>query len=155
MAFLSSLDISGSALTASRLRMDVISENIANADTTRTENGGPYRRKMVVYQSIEQQNSNSSFQSSLNQAVSASAGTSNDATGGVKVTGIVEDQTPFSSVYDPSNPDANAQGYVLKPNVNVIQETLDMMAVTRAYSANINSLDAVKNMASKALEIGK
>lgn len=155
MAFLNSMDISGSALTASRLRMDVISENIANAETTRTEKGGPYRRKMVVYQSIEPQNGDSSFQSSLNQAMAGTGGTSDGAPGGVKVTGIVEDQTPFSSVYDPSSPDANAQGYVLKPNVNVIQETLDMMAVTRAYDANINSLNAVKDMASKALEIGK
>lgn len=80
---------------------------------------------------------------------------SNGAPGGVKVTGIVEDQTPFPSEYDPSSPDANAQGYVRKPNVNVIQETLDMMAATRAYSANINTLNAVKSMASKALEIGR
>lgn len=150
MAFLSSLDISGSALTASRLRMDTISENIANAETTRTEKGGPYRRKMVVYQSVEPQ-AGDSFQSQFNQALSGSG----NAPGGVRVTGIVEDQTPFSSQYDPSNPDANAQGYVLKPNVNPIQETLDMMAVTRAYSANINALNAVKSMASKALEIGR
>jgi len=74
---------------------------------------------------------------------------------GVKVTKIVEDQTPFKEEYDPSNPDANAQGYVEKPNVNMIKETVDMMAVTRAYSANLTALDAVKNMASRALEIGK
>ena len=155
MAFLSSLDISGSALTASRLRMDVISENIANAETTHTDTGGPYRRKMVVYQAVDPyQNSNpgnDTFQSKLNNELSASSA----APGGVKVTAIVGDATPFPSVYDPTNPDADANGYVQKPNVDPIKETMDMMAVTRAYNANISALDAVKSMASKALEIGK
>lgn len=149
MAFLSSLDISGSALTASRLRMDVISENIANASTTRTDAGGPYRRKMVVYRSAD--TDENSFGSILNDQLDASS----QAPGGVKVEGIVEDQTPLNTVYDPSNPDADAQGYVQMPNVDVTKETLDMMSVTRAYSANINALNAVKSMASKALEIGK
>lgn len=149
MAFLSSLDISGSALTASRLRMDVISENIANASTTRTDAGGPYRRKMVVYRSED--SAQDSFGSILNSEMDASS----QAPGGVKVEGIVEDQTPFNTVYDPSNPDANEQGYVQMPNVDVTKETLDMMSVTRAYSANINALNAVKSMAGKALEIGK
>lgn len=151
MAFLSSLDISGSALTAERLRMDIISENMANAETTRTEQGGPYRRKMTVFQPVEPAGGDATFQSTLDRTMASS----NGAPGGVKVTGIVEDQTPFPSEYDPSSPDANAQGYVRKPNVNVIQETLDMMAATRAYSANINTLNAVKSMASKALEIGR
>ncbi|MVB09731.1 Flagellar basal-body rod protein FlgC [Caprobacter fermentans] len=149
MAFLSSLDISGSALTASRLRMDVISENIANASTTRTDAGGPYRRKMVVYRAADSEED--SFGSLLNNEL----GDSTKAPGGVKVDGIVEDQTPFTTVYDPSSPDADAQGYVQKPNVDVTKETLDMMSVTRAYSANINALNAVKSMAGKALEIWK
>lgn len=149
MAFLSSLDISGSALTASRLRMDVISENIANATTTRTEAGGPYRRKMVVYRSADPKED--SFGSILSNKLDSAS----KVPGGVKVEGIVEDQTPFTTVYDPSHPDADADGYVQMPNVDVTKETLDMMAVTRAYSANINAFNAVKNMASKALEIGK
>ena len=151
MAFLSSLDISGSGLTASRLRMDVVSENISNAETTRTENGGPYRRKIVEYQCADD---NASFRSLLDgQTASPSAPSS--TLKGVEVTGIVEDQTPFSEEYDPSSPDANAQGYVQKPNVDLVKETVDMMAVTRAYSANLTALNAVKSMASKALEIGK
>lgn len=148
MAFLSSLDISGSALTASRLRMDVISENLANSSTTRTENGGPYKRKMVLYQSAD---GGQDFQFALQDRL----GGSSAAPGGVKVVGIVEDQTPSTPVYDPSNPDADAQGYVQMPNVDPVKEILDMMTVTRAYGANISALDAVKNMASKALEIGK
>ena len=149
MAFLNSLDISGSALTASRLRMDLISENIANAETTRTDSGGPYRRKMAVYQCADGKNT---FRSMLDGELSDGETT---VPKGVKVTKIAEDQTPFKEEYDPSNPDANAQGYVEKPNVNMIQETVDMMAVTRAYSASLTALDAVKNMASRALEIGK
>lgn len=148
MAFLNSLDISGSGLTASRLRMDVISENIANAETTRTAQGGPYRRKMVVYQCND---TAPTFRSMLKDQTSG-GGT---VPGGVKATAIVEDQTPFSEVYDPTDPDANAQGYVEKPNVDLIKETTDMMAVTRAYSANLTALDAVKEMAAKALELGK
>jgi flagellar basal-body rod protein FlgC len=148
MAFLSSLDISGSGLTASRLRMDVISENISNSETTRTAQGGPYRRKMAVYQCND---TPSTFRSML-QAQTSGSGT---VPGGVKVTDIVEDQSPFQEVYDPTNPDANAQGYVEKPNVDLIQETTDMMSVTRAYSANLTALNAVKEMAAKALELGK
>ena len=148
MAFLSSLDIGGSGLTASRLRMDVISENIANSETTRTAQGGPYRRKMVVYQCND---TPATFRSMLDDQTSG-GGT---VPGGVKATAIVEDQTPFSEEYDPTDPDANAQGYVEKPNVDLIKETTDMMAVTRAYSANLTALDAVKNMAAKALELGK
>lgn len=149
MAFLGSLDIAGSALTASRLRMDVISENIANASTTRTQEGGPYRRKMVVYRSADA--GAPSFRSALDGELASPPQTPK----GVEVEGIVEDQTPFTPVYDPSNPDADANGYVRMPNVDVVKETLDMMAVTRAYTANINALNAVKSMAAKALEIGK
>ncbi len=149
MAFLSSLDISGSALTASRLRMDVISENIANASTTRTEAGGPYRRKMVVYRSAD------GDQNSFGQVLGRTMDASSETSGGVKVEEIKEDPTPFRMVYDPTSPDADNRGYVQMPNVNMTKEMLDMMSVTRAYSANINALNAVKSMAGKALEIGK
>jgi flagellar basal-body rod protein FlgC len=150
MAFLHSLDISGSGLTASRLRMDVISENIANSETTRTAEGGPYRRKMVMYQCADHaetfRNMLDSQMNGPSQAVVPK---------GVKVTAIVEDKTPFPAEYDPSSPDADARGYVREPNVDLIKETTDMMAVTRAYSTNLTALESVKNMAAKALEIGK
>ena len=149
MAFLNSLSINGSALTASRLRMDVISENIANSTTTRTENGGPYRRKMVVYEPAS--NDDNSFASMFHKSMDSSTNNLK----GVKVASIVEDQTPFTTKYDPTNPDADAQGNVKMPNVDPVTETLDMMSVTRAYDANLTALNAVKEMATKALEIGR
>jgi flagellar basal-body rod protein FlgC len=145
MAFLNSLDIAGSGLTATRLRMDIISENIANASTTKTENGGPYRRKMVAYQSIE----NESFQEML------SGNVGNYAKGGVKVTEVIEDQSDFTPVYNPSHPDADADGYVMMPNVDPVQEIIDMMSATRAYDLNLSAINAIKSMATKALEIGR
>ncbi len=141
MAFLSSLNISGSGLTASRLRMDIISENIANVNTTRTEQGGPYKRKMVVYESINDNSFGSMVEKQLGTAK------------GVRVSAIVEDDTELTSVYDPDHPDADKNGYVLMPNVDLVEETLDMMAVTRAYEANLTAFNAMKSMAAKALEI--
>lgn len=146
MSFLGSLDISGSALTAGRVRMDVISENIANAQTTRTEDGGPYRRKMVTYESA-------GTPSSFRAMVEGKAEEADSA--GVKVTGIVEDETPFPEEYDPSDPDADERGYVRRPNVDLMEETVDMMAAARAYNANLTALETVKNMAAKALEMGR
>lgn len=146
MSFLSSLDIAGSGLTAGRMRMDIISENIANAQVTRTENGGPYRRKMVVY---EETGNTDSFQHILTSKMSRAGSP------GVRVAEVVEDETPFTPVYNPTHPDADANGYVLMPNVDSLQETLDMMAVTRAYDLSLSAVNAIKGMASKALEIGK
>jgi flagellar basal-body rod protein FlgC len=147
MAFLSSLNISGSALTAQRLRMDVISENIANASTTRTEKGGPYRRKMVVLEPAGQ----SSFRRMMEDHMNSGE----QAAGGVQVAQILEDQSPFTPVYDPANPDANDQGYVMMPNVDPTKETLDMMDATTSYNANLTAFNAVKGMAAKALEMGR
>jgi len=147
MAFLSSLNISGSGLTASKLRMDVISENIANASTTKTQDGGPYRRKMVVYEPADQTSFRHMFETKMNS--------SQDTQKGVVVTGIVEDKSEFTPVYDPTNVDANTDGYVMMPNVDPIKETLDMMSVTRAYDANLTAFNAVKGMATKALEMGR
>ncbi len=138
MGFLSSLDISASALTAQRVRMNVISENIANADTTRTDNGGPYRRRVV----------------SMGEKPAGFADALKSATGGgVMVTRIVEDSSDFEYDYDPTNPDANADGYVAYPNVDETEEIIDLMAATRSYEANVTALNATKNMAAKALEI--
>ncbi|NCC86341.1 MAG: flagellar basal body rod protein FlgC [Clostridia bacterium] len=146
MAFLNSLNIAGSGLTASRLRMDIISENIANYSTTKTEDGGPYRRKMVVYESVEDR----SFDSILKDSISG-----NQTNAGVQVSAIVEDPSDFNYVYNPTHPDADEDGYVAMPNVDITEEMLDMMSVTRVYDMNINALNSIKSMAGKALEIGR
>lgn len=143
MSFLQSINISGSGLTAQRLRIDVISENIANIDTTRTEEGGPYRRKMVVLSST------SDFKNMLIKNI-------NDfEAGGVEVTEIIEDESEFKLVYNPEHPDADENGYVSMPNVDSLKETVDMMEAYRAYQANITALNTTKQMAIKALEIGR
>ena len=151
MSFLQSLNISGSGLTAQRLRMDIISENLANMDTTRTQDGGPYRRKMVVFSSADQSNSlfNKMLYSNINEINSA------NITRGVEVSDIIEDEEPFKLTYNPTHPDANEDGYVEMPNVDSLKETVDMMEAVRAYQANITALNSIKQMASKALEIGK
>lgn len=141
MGFLSSLDISGSALTAQRLRMDVISQNIANAETTETDTGGPYRRKVCVLA----ERAADSFSSVLGRTLG----------GGVMVSQIVEDQSDFEVEYDPDNPLADTDGYVKKPNVDEVEELIDLMSATRSYEANVTALDATKSMAVKALEIGR
>lgn len=144
MSFLSSLNISATGMTAQRLRLDVAAENIANIETTRTEDGTPYRRKLVVLEAKDD------FRTVLNKAMSKT--TSN---GGVEATAIVDDATELKAVYNPEHPDADDQGYVRMPNVDVVQETTDAMAATRSYEANITAFNAVKQMAQKALEIGK
>ncbi|MBE7719513.1 flagellar basal body rod protein FlgC [Lacrimispora indolis] len=148
MSFLSSMNISASAMTAQRLRLDIASENIANIDTTRTEAGGPYRRKMVVLEARSENN----FRRVLMNAAGLGR---QQSTGGVRVSQIVEDTSPFKSVYSPEHPDADENGYVQMPNVDLIKETVDSMSATRSYEANITAFNAVKTMASKALEIGK
>ncbi len=145
MGFFDSMNVSASALTAERLRMDVISKNIANANVTRTANGGPYRRAMVIF---EASNGQKPFSEYLNEA-------SKTMVGGVKVSGIIEDTSPFKEVYDPSHPDANDDGYVKMPNVDIMAEMVDMITATRSYEANVTAMTNTKNMALKALEIGR
>ena len=136
MSFLSSFDISASGLTAERQRLDIAAENLSNTNTTRTESGGTYRRKMVVHEEVP----------SLSRTASK---------GGVKVTEIIEDQRDLNPVYNPSHPDANEDGYVMMPNVDPVKETIDGMSATRSYEANITAFNAMKMMAQKALDIGK
>ena len=143
MSFLQSLNISGSGLTAQRLRMDVISENLANMDTTRTENGGPYRRKMVVFSTDG--NFKNMMIKNLNEYEA----------GRVEVSEIAEDLSEFKMTYNPEHPDADENGYVSMPNVDSLKETVDMMEAYRAYQANITALNTMKQMALKALEIGR
>lgn len=145
MNFLSALNISGSGLTAQKMRMDIISQNIANADVTKTKSGGPYTRKMVVLRSME---GSTNFRSALDKASEVKAM-------GVKVDKILEDTAPFVPVYDPTHPDADKKGYVMMPNVNTTQEMVDMLGASRAYEANVTAFNASKSMALKALEIGR
>ena len=151
MAFMSSMNIVTSGMTAQQLRLDVISENITNSTTTRTEGGeGPYRRKMVVFES----NSDSeSFQEIMARTANGIA--PNDNAGGVRVTGIIEDTSDFELVYDPSHPDANEAGYVAMPNVDTIKEMTDAMAAVQAYSANVTAFNTLKSVIAKGLEIGR
>lgn len=135
----SSFDISASGIFAQRVRMDAIANNIANADSTRTENGGPYRRQVVT------------FKTALDDSVIA--GTASVA--GVKVDGVVEDPTDFRLVHDPGHPDADANGDVRMPNVNVVEEMVDMISATRAYEANVTALNAAKSMISTGIELGR
>jgi flagellar basal-body rod protein FlgC len=123
--------------------MDVISENIANIDTTRTEDGGPYRRKMVVFKASG--NFKNMMINNLKQY----------EPGGVEVAEITEDTTEFKAVYNPEHPDADEYGYVSMPNVDSLKETVDIMEAYRAYQANITALNTIKQMAAKALEIGR
>ncbi len=151
MSFLQSFNISGSGLTAQRQRMDIISENLANIDATRTANGGPYRRKMVVFTSTN--TSDSLFNKMLYSNIKDI--NSSNQIRGVEVSQIVEDESPFKLSYDPTHPDANEEGYVELPNVDSLKETVDMMEAVRSYQANVTALNAIKQMASKALEILK
>lgn len=150
MTIFNQMNISASALTAQRVRMDVISSNLANADTTRAEivNGQwqPYRRKMVETEAIGE-----SFSSVLQSAMKRSY----QAGGGVRVSGITEDETPFKEIYDPAHPDANDDGYVQLPNVDPLKEMVDLISSTRSYEANVTAMNATKGMLMKALEIGK
>ena len=146
MSFLSSFDISASGMTAERQRLDIAAENISNAETTRTASGGTYRRKMVVLQEVPATSFRTRFNSLLNRTASK---------GGVKVTEIVEDQRDLNPVYNPDHPDANEEGYVMMPNVDLVKETIDGMSATRAYEANITAFNAMKLMAQKAVDIGK
>ncbi len=143
MRIFDTFKISASGMTAEKLRMDTVASNIANATTTRTEDGGPYRRKVAV------------FKENLERELDRISGRSEVVSRGVKVDAITEDPTPFRLVYDPEHPDANEEGYVEMPNVNVLNEMVDMIAATRAYEANITALNASKAMFLKALEIGR
>ena len=147
MGMFTGIDASASGLTAERLRMDVISNNIANANTTRTEQGGAYHRRYVVFMPREKELQ--SFEQMLKQAV----GYRKSSGEGVRAVAIAEDPEQGPLVYDPGHPDANAEGYVEKPNVNIVAEMVDMITAQRAYEANTTAINAAKSMAMKALDI--
>lgn len=147
MSFFSSMNVSASGMTAQRLRMDTISQNIANVNTTRGKDGQPYRRKTVVFEEITTKNN---FKGMLNEYL-------NDYSqnGGVKVSKISEDSSPFIRTYDPTHPDADGEGYVSMPNVNTIEEMTNLISANRSYEANITAFNATKSMVSSALNIGR
>lgn len=145
MSFFGSMDTSASGLTAQRLRLDVISQNIANANTTRTPEGGPYKRKAVLFEAV---NNEGNFNSVLNKYTASK-------NNGVRVSKIVEDNKPFPVIYDPTHPDADEKGYVQLPNVNMVEEMVNMISASRSYEANVTTFNTMKAMVSKALEIGK
>ena len=151
MGLFSSMDIAGTGLSAQRVRMDVISNNIANANTTRTPDGNAFRRSMAI---LRPRNDERVYRSPLLPESLQTPGCS-----GVKVVEIKEDTAPLRMVYDPSHPDAiksgPKKGYVEYPNVNMVTEMVDMISASRAYEANISSIQNEKNMFFKALEIGK
>lgn len=148
MAFLSSLDIAASGMSAQKKRLDIITENIVNRETLRTADGGPYRRKLTVFREIPPAGS---FQGLVAGAQKGSGG----AKGGVMVSEIIEDESPLIPVYDPNHPDADEEGYVMMPNVDTTMEMVDAMAATRSFSTNLAAFEAMKTMAKQALDIGK
>lgn len=148
MGMFDGLNISASGLTAQRFRMDVVSSNIANSDTTREKKVGgqwqPYQRKVVNLAPVQ-----NSFQSVLDDSMGSSAG------GGVQVASVTADTTPFNEKYAPSDPDADKNGYVKEPNVDPLKEMVDLMDANRSYEANVTVMNANKNMLTKALDIGR
>lgn len=163
MAFLSNLDVALSGMIAQRTRADVIAQNVANAETTRTAEGGPYVRQCVVFtENVERENDRESvieFRSMVAERLNELKGLAGKGTTekgeGVLLTEIVEDPTPSTPVYDPSHPDADEDGYYYLPNVDVAEEQIDMLAATQSYTANLTIFNSLKTLAQKALTIGQ
>ena len=155
MGFMNTINIVGSGLTAQQLRLDIVAENVTNSQTTRTENGGgAYRRKMVVFEAV-------SGRDTVRDAMARAAaravpnGSSAPTAGGVRVTQIVEDESPLKIVYDPTHPDADENGYLEMPNVDMVKEIADAMAASRAYASNVTAFNTLKSVLSSGLEIGR
>jgi len=156
MSFLPSLNIAASGMTSQMRRMDTIAENIVNRETTRTDDGGPFRRRVSVFQEIAGQN-RSGFARLLGQSRSSRVQhrLAQQPIGGVKLIETIDDPTDFIPVFDPRHPDANEEGYVMMPNVNNTVEMIDAMAASRSYASNIAAFEAIRNMAQQALELGR
>jgi len=146
VSYMSAMEIIASGLAASRMRMNLVSSNLTNANTTRTAEGGPYKRRDPIYQSTPL--ADHSFKDVLRDQLESSYR-------GVAVTGIVEDNRPPRTIFDPSHPDADKDGIVRLPNVNIVEEMVDMIMASRAYEAGISAMQSVKAMANKALAIGR
>ncbi len=139
------LEVSGRALSAQRTRLDVVSSNLANAQTTRTEDGGPYKRKEVMLSAVPVA---SRFRSALTNAMDGGPSS-------VEVSEVRADEKPGRRVYEPDHPDAGSDGYVEYPNINTVEEMVDMITVMRTYEANLNVSSAMRDMASRALNLGR
>ena len=144
MDFLTSMQIGASGLTAQRMRMDAIASNLANIETTRTPEGGPYKRKDVVFTALPLD----PFSGTLSDALA-------DQVRQVAVTAVVEDQSPPILVYNPNHPDANPEGYVAMPNINLMEEMVNLINATRSFEANVQSINAAKSMALRAIDLGR
>ena len=155
MAFLNTINIVGSGLTAQQLRLDIVAENVTNSQTTRTENGGgAYRRKIVVFEAVSGRNTFRDVMArAATKAVSNTASLPN--AGGVRVTQILEDDAPMKIVYDPTHPDADEDGYLEMPNVDMVKEIADAMAASRAFASNVTAFNTLKSVISSGLEIGR
>ena len=173
MAFLTTMGIIGSGLTAQQTRLDVISENITNLNTTRTENGeGPYCRKVVVMESESDKNT---FRMAMDRAMRRSdryasfgygerhyavpsrealSNRGYETAGGVHISEIIEDETPFPFVYDPSHPDANEAGYVELPNITLVKEVADAMSASQAFNANVTAFNTFKEVVARGMDVG-
>lgn len=172
MAFLSTLNIIGSGMTAQQTRLDIISENVTNMNTTRTEAGGAYRRKLTV---LESQSNKDGFRMAMDRAlnrsdwgytygrgdrtyaVAARRGLSNrgyETAGGVHIAEILEDETELPFVYDPTHPDANEAGYVELPNITLVKEVTDAMAASQAFSADVTAYNTLKEVIARAMDVG-
>ena len=152
MAFLSSMNIVASGMTAQQLRLDIVGENVTNSTTTRVEEGeGAYRRKMVVF---EAETGRDGFRRAMARASSGMV-PNNQVPGGVRVAQILEDPSPMKLVYDPTHPDANEDGYVEMPNVDMVKEIADAMAATQAFTSNVTMFNTMKTVVTDALQIGK
>lgn len=153
MSLMTSLNISASGMTAQRTRMDIIAQNVANVNTTRDENGNTYVRQTVVFE--ERSINNYNFESYLT-AQKTGLSYNPQIGSGVKISAIAEDHvTAMKKVYEPSNPDADEDGYVTYPNVNTVTEMTNLIDASRSYEANVTAFNATKNMALKGLELGK
>ena len=152
MAFLNSINIVASGMTAQQLRLDIVGENVTNSTTTRVQDGeGAYRRKMVVF---EARTGRDGFRRAMARAETGMV-PDGQVPGGVRVTQIVEDPSPMKLVYDPTHPDANEDGYVEMPNVDMVKEIADAMAASQAYAANVTMLNTMKTVVTDGLQIGK
>jgi flagellar basal-body rod protein FlgC len=155
MGLFDAIEIAGSGLSAERVRMDVTSENLANAQTTKAANGQPYQRQEVELQQTGTPSSN--FEATLSEALGSGpgAGLAHSPAGGVQVAGIVADRTPDQQVYDPGNPEADAQGYVKMPNVNTVTEMVDLISESRSYQSDVTAMQTAKSMFTATLGILK
>lgn len=144
MDFLSAMKIGASGLTAQRMRMDTIASNLANIETTRTPEGGPYKRKDVMFTALPLEDFSETFKGALTEQVRQ-----------VMVTEVVEDQSAPTMIFNPNHPDANEEGYVAMPNINLMEEMVNLINATRSFEANIQSINAAKSMALRAIDLGR